>query len=307
LNVTADGKHLMMIRGIGQPDVYVGDIAENGKRLLRPRRLTFNDRDDWPDAWMPDNKTVLFASNRNGDFDIFEQALEQRNAEPLVSGSGDKLWTRLSPDNAWLMYFAFPGGFSVEKNPVLMRAQVSGGAPELVLTTTPGANFYCAHIATAPCVLSERNEGQVVFYALDPVKGRGRELTKAPVAVGGGDNLWDLSPNGSQIAMIPPDNTGRIRVLSLAGGATHDIAVSGLSGFESLSWSADGKGWYASSQSGASNSLFFIDSEGHAYSLFSNPFPSAARPTYAVPSPDGRHLAFVEYTSADNVWMLENF
>jgi serine/threonine protein kinase len=310
LNVTADGKHLMMVRGIGtgQPDVYVGDLAGNGKRLLRPRRLTFNDRDDWPDAWMPDNKTVLFASNRNGEFDIFEQALEERNAESLVSGSGDKLWIRLSPDNAWLMYFAFPGGFSVTKNPVLMRAQVSGGAPEFVLTTTPGATFHCAHVPTAPCVLSERNEGQVVFYALDPVKGRGRELTRAAVAVGGSDNLWDLSPDGSQIAMIPPDKAGRIRLLSLASGATHDVTIFGLSGFESLTWSADGKGWYAASQSGASHSLFIIDAEGHAYSLLSNPFPSAVyRPTYAVPSPDGRHLAFVEYTSADNVWMIENF
>ena len=51
--------------------------------------------------------------------------------------------------------------------------------------------------------------------------------------------------------------------------------------------------------------LFFIDSEGHPYPLH---FPNTSYiGTYAIPSSDGRHLAFVEYTSADNVWMIENF
>jgi Tol biopolymer transport system component len=151
------------------------------------------------------------------------------------------------------------------------------------------------------------------------VKGRGRELTTAPRRGRGYsqanqalpepvESPWDLSPDGSQIAMIPPENAARIRLFSLTRGTTHDVSVSGWSRFESLRWSADGKGWYVASQSGASHSLLFIDSEGHAYSLLSSPFPSALyRPTYAVPSPDGRRLAFVEYASADNVWMIENF
>jgi hypothetical protein len=29
--------------------------------------------------------------------------------------------------------------------------------------------------------------------------------------------------------------------------------------------------------------------------------------TYAIPSPDGHHLAFLEYTTANNAWMIENF
>src|SRR5262249_46803467 len=46
LNVTADGMRLIMVKGIGQPDVYVGDLSGNGKRLQHSRRLTFDDRDD---------------------------------------------------------------------------------------------------------------------------------------------------------------------------------------------------------------------------------------------------------------------
>src|SRR5262249_24548723 len=208
LNVTADGMRLIMVKGIGQPDVYVGDLSGNGKRLQHSRRLTFDDRDDWPDAWTPDSRAVLFASDRNGKYDIFNQALEQRNAEPLVSGQEDKLWLRLSPDNSWLFYFAFPGGFSQTKSPMLMRAQVSGGPPQFVLATQPGADFRCARLPTASCVLSETHEGQFVFYALDPLKGRGRELT---VALPGLNN-WDLSPDGSQIATISTDNLARIRL-----------------------------------------------------------------------------------------------
>ena len=308
LNVTTDGKRLTMVRGIWQSDVYVGDLSANGRRLQHPRRLTFDDRDDWLTDWMRDSRAVVFASDRNGNFDIFKQALEQRTAEPLVSGPEDKFNIKLSPDNSGLLYFAFPGGFSPTKKPMLMRSQIPGGTPEFLLTGGLGADFRCARLPSASCVLSERHDGQFVFYALDPVKGRGRELTTVAVVRPDNTNLWDLSPDGSQIATVSTDNPARIRVFSLAAGTTHDISVSGWAGFESLTWSAEGKNWYATSQSGASQYLLFIDSDGHASPLTSSPFPSTFdRGSWALPSPDGRHLAFVGYTAAHNVWMLENF
>ena len=106
--MTDDGKYLALQRGPAESDVYVGDLEANGTRLMNPRRLTLDDRDDEPSAWTLDGKAVLFDSNRNGSYDIFRQALDQRTAEAVVTSREDKFAARVSPDGAWVMYFAFP-------------------------------------------------------------------------------------------------------------------------------------------------------------------------------------------------------
>lgn len=109
LRVTADGKYLALLKGPTESDVYVGDLEANGTRLMNPRRLTLDDRDDEPSAWTLDRKAVLFDSNRNGSYDNFRQALDQRTAEAVVTSREDKFQARVSPDGAWVMYFAFSG------------------------------------------------------------------------------------------------------------------------------------------------------------------------------------------------------
>jgi hypothetical protein len=71
-----------------------------------------------------------------------------------------------------------------------------------------------------------------------------------------------------------------------------------------MGWAADGKGWFVASRSAAANTLPFVDPQGHAYPL---PQTAGGYDTYAIPSPDGHHLAFLEYTTANNAWMIENF
>jgi len=99
---------------------------------------------------------------------------------------------------------------------------------------------------------------------------------------------------------------GRIRVEEerRAFWFLRDVVVNGWNGFQSLDWSADGKGLYASSQSPQAATLLYSDLEGHAQVLWRR---DGIFKTWGIPSPDGRHLAFVEWTSANNVWMIENF
>jgi DNA-binding winged helix-turn-helix (wHTH) protein/Tol biopolymer transport system component len=305
LSVTNDGKHLVALKGLAQADVYVGDIVEH--RLENPRRLTFNDRDDFASDWTPDSHYVLFASNRNGSMDIFRQGVGERTAEALIAGPEDKLSLHLSPDGQWLMYFAFPGGYAAAKAPLLMRVPLSGGPPQLVFKARPGSDFRCLKAPTTMCVLSEWENKQLVFYALDPTRGKGQELASQEIASGPEivESNWDLSPDGSRIALaIPEGPPARIRILSLASGTLQDIRVTGWSAFQSMEWAADGKGWFVASRSAAANTLLFVDPQGHAYPLRQT---AGGYDTYAIPSPDGHRLAFLEYTTADNAWMIENF
>ncbi len=70
ISPTADGKHVAFVRKADQSDVYVGDLEPNWLRLKATRRLTLDDRMDWPGGWLRDASTVLFFSNRSGNFDI---------------------------------------------------------------------------------------------------------------------------------------------------------------------------------------------------------------------------------------------
>jgi Tol biopolymer transport system component len=307
LRVTADGKYVALQKGPAESDVYVGELEANATRLVNPRRLTLDDRDDEPSAWTLDGKTVLFDSNRNGSYDIFRQALDQRTAEAVVTSREDKFSARLSPDGAWVMYFAFPGGYSSAKSPNLMRAPISGGPPEFIAAVDPSAEFYCARLPATRCVLSERHRGELAFYALDPLKGRGPELLRIDAKpLADPCDTWDLAPDGSRIAVIAPDEQqARIRVFPLAGGSPRDVSVAGQSRLCLLRWAADGKGWFAWSLSAAASTHIHVDLQGRSYLLRQQ--ASVPGLTWSVPSPDGRHLAFVEWNSISNVWMLEGF
>jgi Tol biopolymer transport system component len=51
-----------------------------------PRRLTLDDSNDAPFAWLPDSRTVLFRSDRRGTLALFKQRIDSDSAEVLVSG-----------------------------------------------------------------------------------------------------------------------------------------------------------------------------------------------------------------------------
>ena len=306
LSVTADGKRLAFLKGTSQADVYVGELEKNGARLKMPRRLTLDDRNDFPTAWTPDSRAVLFFSDRNGKWDIFKQALDKRTAEAIVEGSQNYVLPRVSADGASILYHASLKSelFSWSEPANLMRVPILGGPPQLLRYEPSLYDIRCARLPARLCVLSEREPRHQVFYGFDLVQGKVRELTRIDVNPAVGGYHWDVSPDGSRIAVtMGSERESRIRILSLVGGV-RDVVVNGWSGFQSLDWSADGKGLYASSQSAQAATLLYSDLEGHAQVLWQQ---DGIFKTWGIPSPDGRHLAFVEWTSANNIWMIENF
>jgi hypothetical protein len=157
------------------------------------------------------------------------------------------------------------------------------------------------------CVVGELSEDQkqVVLTAFDPVRGRGREVTRIAIDPRAGGWFWDLSPDGSQVAELFPAEQNRIRLVPLGGGAPRDLFVNGWSGFyQGPDWAPDGKGFYVGSYSPRGTTLLYIDLKGHASAVWEQKGGFA---TLGLPSPDGNHLAILGYTVDSNVWMLENF
>jgi eukaryotic-like serine/threonine-protein kinase len=312
--LTTDGKRLVFLKSNFQTNVYVGELKAGGAKLAAPRRLTFDERDDWPDAWTSDSRAVLFWSDRNGSKQVFKQNIDQETAE-TVAGPG---WMpRLSPDGSVLYLATEPragqrsdksGLLPHESDEVLrvMRARSSQDAPEPVILAPRFANYACPRAPADVCFLgrySEDGQKQIVS-AFDPLTGKAHEVLSIPIHPRGGLN-WMPSPDGSRIVSMEFNTMeGRIRLLSLRGEPERDFVVKGWAGFNSVDWAADGRSLFVSSQSPTSVTLLHVDLEGHATPIWDQ---RGAWRTYAIAAPNGRELAIAGMASGSNVWMIENF
>jgi eukaryotic-like serine/threonine-protein kinase len=309
-NATIDARRLVFSRVSRQTHVYIGEVGGGGTRLKAPpRRLTLDEHNDWPTAWTPDSKALLFGSDRSGKRNVYKQALDQDSGEPLLANAPvDLVFPRLSADGAWILYVrAAKLGDTGTSGPVqLRRVPVSGGPSQFVLTAHDLYSYRCARAPATVCLASEWSEDQkqLIFTAFDPIEGRGGIVSRIATKPGF-DYNWDLSPDGSQIAMLFPAGENRIRLLPVSGGEPRDLVVKGWYGFKpGPDWAADGKGFYVSSSSPRGVTLLYIDLAGHASAVWEQ---KGGFETWGVPSPDGRHLAILGDTVDSNVWMLENF
>ena len=85
-------------------------------------------------------------------------------------------------------------------------------------------NFFCPQKPGHPCVLSGMQGKNLLFYAFDPVRGKGDPLGKIEVDTGEYFG-WAISPDGSQLAVVDYSHKDRIEILSLSSRAWHEITV----------------------------------------------------------------------------------
>jgi Tol biopolymer transport system component/predicted Ser/Thr protein kinase len=310
LTVTADGKRLAFLKWRSQDDVYVGHLRDRGTGLDSPRRLTQHDRDDLPGAWTRDNRSVLFCSDRKGNWDIFKQELESGQADALLSSEEEEWAPRLSPDGSSILYWAWPrtGGSAVSAKR-LLRVSLSGGPPEVVLPASelvhPGAvHFRCAVLPARFCVLSELVQNELVFSRFDPRQGRKTEWRRTEIDPAMAYD-WDLAPDGSRVVLVQTEEQrGRLRIVHLSSGAVHPIDVEPWTGLQYVAWSPHGSGFFVTTWSPNGAALLHIDGQGTPQLLLQKQSAWLALP---LPSPDGQTLAFAQLSTRTDAWLMENF
>jgi Tol biopolymer transport system component len=304
-SVTSDGKKLVIYEWRPHSNVFVGDLQAGGTRITTPTRFSLDEQWNNPLAWTADSKAILFYSSRTGVVGIYKQPLGQDTAEPLVTEKkGQRLdnTATLTPEGSWVFYTVRPSGGEAPGK--LMRIPITGGTPQLVLTANIDGWPRCARSPSTLCAIAERSADrkQLVFTAFDSVKGRGRELTKFNTDAMT-DYFWDLSPDGTRIAILK-NREGQVHILSLNGRAPQDITVKGWDTLTSAAWAADGKSLFVSSFNDRGPVILSVDLQGNARFLWEH---LGGVDTYALPSPDGRHLAMRAWNVEGNLWMMENF
>jgi len=296
-------------------DIYVADLQQSGTRLNSPQRLTVSDSLDYPTAWTHDSTSVIFQSNRAGRNQIFRQPLSSDTAELLVQGADDEVGAEPTPDGAWILYWANsnPGREPSSTAIRLMRFPAAGGSPTQVLEVPNWANsiepnnveFDCPSSPGKSCVLARSEQEQLLFFALDPVRGQGREIGRTKV----GSSLqtyWSLSPDGAVIGVANPVRLPeKIRILDLHSAAERDIQLPHGWRIWSLCWAADGKGLFATVSQSGSYLLVRVDLDGQTHVLLDRGRSNWI--SFVTTSPDGRHLAFCQQIFESNAWLWEGF
>jgi serine/threonine protein kinase/DNA-binding winged helix-turn-helix (wHTH) protein/Tol biopolymer transport system component len=314
--ITQDGKRLSLMKHRVWDDVYLAELGPGSASMKPPRRLTLDNRGiDGLDSWTPDSQAILFSSSRNGRAEVFRQGLVESIDEAMVRGPEGYRLARLTADGSWMLYVEWTPTATVAPPAPdrIMRRAVAGGSPEMVLQEPGGDaqgkyvwDYKCPLRPGSPCVLGEKNGNDLVFYSLDPARGKGKQLAKAVVRPFFGWD-WDVSPDGSRLGLIGlAGHDGRIEILSFSDSTWHEISLERPLGLLfSISWAADGKGFFVTSWQNNSNDLLHVTLAGKIEPLIRNGYRQGIEKL--LPSPDGKYLAYQGDTTDSNVWLLEGF
>lgn len=104
----AGGSVAFVVRELGQDDIWVAPV--DGRT---PLRFTNDIADDRDPSWSPDGTQLAFASRRDGNWDIYIQAINTvGTTEPrrMTFGLGFEASPDWSPDGAFIAYESYQGG-----------------------------------------------------------------------------------------------------------------------------------------------------------------------------------------------------
>jgi len=310
LSASADGKRIIYTKNYSNLGVYVSELNSGGTRLSTPQRLTLDYWRNYAFSWTADSKTILFASDRDGTFHIFKQRLDQSVPELLVGGSEETSLPRLAPDNATVVFEIWPKLGAPPGSPRrLMRISLAGGPPQQILARSDLGNVQCARSPSKLCLYDLRGPTMVSFFRFDPLTGESEELPQLRIQDASSYAYnWTLSPDGKILA------TGKGKILqrepnitftSVEDGSKRTVTAQAWAGINSIDFAADGRSVWASAFTNTGKwALLNIDLQGRTKTMLEDAQMAIG---WAIPSPDGKHLALWKANGGSNVWMLENF
>ena len=160
-------------------------------------RLTSGEQNDITPAFSPDGKSLAFASNRSGAWDIYILTLEDGEIRQLTDTAAYEAHPSWSPDGMWLAFEAY-----VDGNLEVMLQDIAQGNAAINLSNHPGADYAPAWSSGGRKIsfVSTRGGRTAVWLAdLDEQEEAKRfSQVSADTALSAKHPAW--SPNGQYLA-----------------------------------------------------------------------------------------------------------
>ena len=309
LSATADGKRLAFLRSTHHASALVGDLGQNGARLVNTRRLMIDDNINIPLAWTPDSREVIFSSQRAATRQIYRQALSHDGPSyPVTSVPELNFYmARLAPDGDSLFVEGEPRG---PGNMALYRVPISGGSSRMLFSVEGLTQYWCTDKTANFCVLGRPDPSthSLVISWFDPLSAVPRDLVRILLEPGtdagvGLDYAWQLSPDGSWIA-IAKRHGNSIRLVPLRHNGTRTISVNGCSDLIDLNWDVSSRSFFISSIGPDGAKLLHVDLQGNAQPIWRQ---AGTTSLWGFSSPDASHLAISSESRETSVWMISSF
>jgi serine/threonine protein kinase len=117
---TRDGKIVYTVRAAGTQDLWISneDGSEN-------RQLTFNARSNFSPSVSPDNRQIVFVSDRLGNLTVWKMSPDGSNQKQLTDSPGTAAAPVWSPDGKWIVY-QFT---DLNNKTTIWKISSEGGAP----------------------------------------------------------------------------------------------------------------------------------------------------------------------------------
>lgn len=296
ISVTSDCRRVVALQVRNQADVYVAQLDAAGAALRDVRKMTLDEREDFPSGWSPDGRSLLLMSARTGSYGVYWQdPLGQPDVLKFIAPAGGaEFGAAVAPMGDRVLIVRDSGMFAVP---------ATGGSAQLLvrgvfrdIRCTPGPSGFC--------LVSHLDGNRYLFSRLDPFTGQLREVAHTAHRIP--FTNWDLSRDGKHIAIVHNDDN-TITIVSMDGTRDRIVNVRGWRNFEYVAWTVDGSGLFINSGSAGAESfpaLLRVDLAGVAHVLRQQPSEWHVGPT---PSPDGKFLAFASMSFHGNAWLIEGF
>jgi Tol biopolymer transport system component/DNA-binding winged helix-turn-helix (wHTH) protein len=311
MSASADGKDLLFLRRSADTDIYVADLPPGGDQLGERHRLHLEAQQGLPYAWTPDNRSVLFVSDRDGPFHLFRQSLDQPTPDLLYGGDDSVNVTRLNYDLSSAMFLVVPSAANSSASTSglvkIMELPLTGGPPRQILSDRNIHNFQCSRAPAKVCFYSREAGEGLELVRFDATTGKQSVFSEMRDAQWFLYN-WTLSPDGSVVAMAKKhhiDANPQIRLVPIGRGTARFLTLPQPAGIQSIDFAADGRSiWTITGTADGTQALVNVDLTGKVKTMLQETQKTIG---WAIPSPNGKRIAFWESGNTSNAWLLRGF
>lgn len=203
-------------------------------------QVTSGEWNDISPALIPGTTSLIFASNRDGYYDLYTLSLEDGKVERVTETKAYDAYPSVSPDGLWVAYESYLDG-----NLEILIAPLDGSQKAIQLTNNPAADYHPSWSPQGRSIafVSTRGGKEEIYLAnLDQPSESMYKLLSPSADMQAKCPVW--SPDGRYLAWsgITPDG---MHVLYLWDSAEPDTPPARVGNGDCPGWSADGSMLFA--------------------------------------------------------------